>query len=155
MADTTTQNILSVIATTATKLPNIEIKNGQLIFIHDKQRIALDFGNKRKFYNQIILLETESERQDILAPVSGLFYFVIGTTVLWTYQDDWIQITTPPKEVIFIGTTLPKLGFENVLYVDKSSNTISVWDADSQSYIAVADKTEMITNEEIESLFAN
>lgn len=153
MADTINEPILSAIATTASKLPDIAIKNGQLIFVQDKQKIALDFGNKRKFYNQIIMLETESERQSLLAPVSGLFYFVMGTAVLWTYQDDWIQITIPPKEIIFIGTTLPELGKENVLYVDKSSKNISIWDEESQSYIVVAEKMDEITNEDIDKLF--
>lgn len=153
MADTNT--ILSVIATTATRLSDLPIKNGQLIFVQDKQRIALDFGGKRKFYNQIVTLENESERQGLLSPVSGLFYFVVGTAVLWTYQEDWIQITTPPHEVIFIGTTFPELGSSNSLYVDKLNDCISIWDNESQSYMVVADKTKSIATTEIENLFDN
>lgn len=154
MADITNKSILSAIATTASKLPDIAIKNGQLIFVQDKQKIALDFGNKRKFYNQIVILKIESERRALLAPVSGLFYFVVETAVLWTYQDDWIQITTPPKEVVFIGTTLPELGKGNVLYVDKDNKNISVWNEESQSYMVVAEKIDEITNEDIDKLFS-
>lgn len=158
MADTTNVSILSAIATTASKLPDIAIKNGQLIFVQDKQKIALDFNDKRKFYNQIVILETESERQGLVAPVSGLFYFVVGSAVLWTYQEVWIQITKPPEEVIFIGATLPELGSENVLYINKANKSISVWDAESQLYLVVADETKetkSISNEEIDSLFQN
>lgn len=153
MADTTNKVILSAIATTGSKLSELVIKDGQLIFIHDKQRIALDYNGKRKFYNQITILETESERQGLLAPVSGLFYFVVGTAILWTYQDSWIQITTPPNEIIFIGTEFPLLGSENILYINKANKNISIWDDESQTYMVVAEKTETITSEEIDNLF--
>lgn len=153
MADIVNKTILSAIATTGSKLSDITIKNGQLIFVYDKQKIALDYDGKRKFYNQIIIFETESERQTLLAPVSGLFYFVIDTAVLWTYQEDWIPITTPPKEVIFIGVEFPSLGVENTLYIDKSNKNISIWDSESQSYMVVAEKTEEIANEDIDKMF--
>lgn len=99
MADT--QNpILSVIATTASRLPDLAIKNGQLIFIKDSQKVALDINDKRTFYNQTVVLQTEQERISLLAPVTGLFYFIVETTILWTYQiTGWIQITIPSDQV--------------------------------------------------------
>lgn len=96
MADT--NPIMSVIATTANRLPDLAIKNGQLIFIRDSQKIALDFDDKRVFYNQIVVINTDIERTSLLAPVTGLFYFVIETQILWTYQTEWVQVTTPPSE---------------------------------------------------------
>ena len=96
MADATSvKPILSVCATTASKVKDLSIKEGQLIFVHDTGKIALDFGSKRVFYNQIIELSTEQERATMLAPVSGKYYFVVETAVLWTYQSNWVQITTP------------------------------------------------------------
>lgn len=92
--------ILSVIETTASRLPSLVIKNGQLIFVKDKQRIALDIDNKRTFYNQTVVLQTETERTSMLAPITELFYFVVETSILWTYQTEgWIQITTPPASM--------------------------------------------------------
>ncbi len=152
MADTITP-ILSVVATSASRLSDLSIKNGQLVFIKDKQYIALDIDNKRVFYNQIISLKTDEERQGILAPIKGLFYFVVSTAVLWTYEDSWIQITTPPNEVVFIGVELPELGSANTLYVNKQNKEISVWDDDIKSYVVVADKMDEITEEEILLLF--
>lgn len=152
MADTITP-ILSVVATSASRLSDLSIKNGQLVFIKDKQYIALDIDNKRVFYNQIISLKTDEERQSILAPIKGLFYFVVSTAVLWTYEDGWIQITTPPNEVVFIGVELPELGSANTLYVNKQNKEISVWDDDIKSYVVVADKMDEITEEEILLLF--
>ena len=83
MADNT-YPILSVCATVRSKLSDLVIKNGQMIFVQDKHKIALDYNGKRVFYNQIEELATEQERTSLLAPVSGFYYFVIDTAVLWT-----------------------------------------------------------------------
>lgn len=146
--------ILSTVATTATRLPDLAIKEAQLIFIQDKQKIALDLNGKRTFYNQIVTLQTDDERKLMLAPVNGVFYFVIGTAVLWTYQDNqWVKITTPPNEIIHIGIDMPQLGSENVLYVNTESKSISVWDSSGSVYSIVAEKTRPIAKEDILALF--
>ena len=145
--------ILSVCATVASKLSDLSIKNGNLIFVQDKHRVALDFNDKRVFYNQIEELGTEAERQSILAPVSGLYYFVIDTAVLWTYQGGWIQITTPPEDVVFIGTDMPELGRKKTLYVNKTEREIMVWDDETNAYVVVSDQTKSISESEIDSLF--
>lgn len=98
MADLTAAPILSVCKTVGSKVSDVAVKDGQLIFISDKHRIALDFDGKRTFYEQIIELPTEATRTGLLAPVVGSYYFVLDTGVLWTYQDNWVQITTPPKD---------------------------------------------------------
>lgn len=153
MADLTTKPVLSVCATVGSKLPDLVIKDGQLIFIQDKHKIALDFGGKRVFYNQIEELATDAVRTSMLAPVAGLFYFVIETAVLWTYRDKWVQITTPPKEVVFFGTELPELGVSKTLYVDTARKEISVWDETTSGYVVVADKTNELTAEDVDALF--
>lgn len=153
MADTTTTPILSVCATVGSRLPDLVIKDGQLIFVQDKHKIALDYKGKRVFYNQIEELATDEERTALLAPVTGYFYFVISTAVLWTYRDGWVQITTPPKEVVFIGTELPELGVDKTLYVDVTNKEISVWDTNTSAYVVVADKTLEMTAEDVDALF--
>lgn len=157
MADSTTKTVLSVCATVGSKLPDLPIKDGRLTFVHDKHKIALDYGGKRTFYNQIEELATDGARTSMLAPVTGLFYFVIETAVLWTYQDGWVQITTPPKEVVFFGTELPELGVSKTLYVDTSAKEISVWDENTKAYVVVADKTQAneMTADDIAALFKN
>ena len=153
MADTNIRTALSVCATTSNRLPDLAIKNGQLIFIQDKCRIAFDFGDSRKFYNQINELATDSERIALEEPVTGSYYFVIETAVLWTYQDRWVQLTTTPEEIVFIGVELPTLGSANKLYVDKTNKEISVWDEETNGYITVADATNTISESDIDSLF--
>lgn len=153
MADTEIRTALSVCATNSSRLPDLAIKNGQLIFIQDKSLIAFDFGNKRRFYNQINEFNTDSERTSLENPVNGSYYFVIETAVLWTYQDRWIQLTTKPEEIIFIGAEIPKLGSANKLYVNKTDKEISVWDTGKNEYIKVANATYAIETSEIDSLF--
>lgn len=97
MAETNVK--LSVTATTVSQLPNLDIKNGQLIFVKDEQSIALDLNDKRIVYKQIVVLQTDSERTSLLAPISGLFYFVKNTNTLWTYQSEWKQITVSPESI--------------------------------------------------------
>lgn len=152
MADTTAKKVLSVCATTGSRLSDLVIKNGQLIFVRDKHRIAFDYDDKRVFYNQIEEIETEEERLNI-EPVDGLFYFIIDTAVLWTYRGKWVQLTTPPQDVMFIGVELPELGSNNTLYVNKNGG-ISIWDDESLKYVTVADKSGAISEEEIAALFS-
>lgn len=145
--------IISVVGTVASKLPDLPIKDAQLIFVKDKQKIALDLGGKRTFYNEIVVIETDQERQELLAPISGCFYFVVNTAVLWFYNQKWIPITTPPEEILFIGTTFPELGSEKMLYINKEKKTISVWNVETQSYDIVSDSTIPIAEESILNLF--
>ena len=153
MADTTsTRAVMSLIATSSSRIRDLVIKNGQLIFIQDLGRIAFDYNDKRVFYNQIVELDTEAERQDLANPLSG-YYFVIDTGVLWFYKDEWTQITEKPEEIVFVGVELPALGQANKIYVDTDDKEISVWDEESEKYIKVSNYTEDVTTEDIESLF--
>lgn len=155
MANTTARKTLSVCATTGSHLPDISIKDGQLIFVQDLHRIAFDFNGKRVFYNQIEEIESEQERVTFASPESGQFYFVIETAVLWTYRDGWIALNSSPEDVLFIGVEMPELGSSKKLYVNKENKEISIWDENSGGYLVVANKSEIkpITNEDIDSLF--
>ena len=153
MAESETKTILSLCATTSDRVKDLLIKDGQLIFVHDVGRLALDFKGKRTFYNQIIELSTERERIDLPDAVNGKFYFVIETAVLWRYFNGWIQITSSPEEILFIGTEMPELGQPNKLYVNKHKKEISVWDEDTSAYSAVSNYTDSIDSSDIISLF--
>lgn len=153
MADLTIRKALSVCATVSNRLSDLAIKNGQLIFIQDKHRIAFDFGDKRIFYNQIEELATDEDRINLINPIVGSYYFVINTAVLWTYRDDWVQISTSPEEIVFIGTEMPELGSIKTLYVSKTKKEISVWNEETNSYLVVANKTEVIGKSDIDLLF--
>ena len=152
MADTTTKSVMSLIATTSSRIRELVIKDGQLIFIQDLGRIAFDFKGQRVFYNQIVELDTEAERQSLENPLDG-YYFIIDSACLWFYKDGWIQITEKPQEVLFIGTELPQLGQQGKLYIDTDDREISVWDEETDTYIKVSNYTAEVSNEDIEELF--
>lgn len=153
MADAT-KGILSLVATTSSRVRDLVIKDGQLIFIQDMGRIAFDFKGKRVFYNQIVELDTEVERVTLDNPLDG-YYFVIDSACLWFYQDGWTQITERPNEIIHIGVELPSLGQgkEGALYVNKADREIAIFDSASNEYIVVSDYTNEVTEEDIASLF--
>jgi hypothetical protein len=156
MADTTSKSVISLIATTSDKVKDLVIKNGQLIFCQDNGRIALDFKNKRKFYNQIEELDTELARRELESPVNGVYYFVVETAVLWIYHNnEWVQITSRPEEIVFIGTEFPELGVEQTIYtsITDGNEHIAVWVDELNGYKVVAEKTQSMTPEEVVALF--
>ena len=155
MADTTTKQVLSVIATTSDRIKDLVIKNGQLIFVQDAGWIALDYKNKRKFYNQIEELDTELARKELESPINGVYYFVIETAVLWTYRNGWVQITSKPTEIVFIGTEFPELGVEQTIYANIADGNehIAVWIDELNDYKIVADKTQSMTSDDVIALF--
>ena len=155
MSDTNaTKATTSLIATSSSRIRELPIRNGQLIFVQDLGRIALDFNNTRIFYNQIVELESEAERLLLDNPLGG-YYFVISSGCLWFYKDGWTQITEKPEEVIFIGVDLPQLGQEKKIYVTtkEGQERISIWDESLGTYIVVSDKTQEVSNMDIEELF--
>lgn len=153
MADATTNTVMSLIATSSSRVKDLIIRDGQLIFIQDLGRIAFDFKGKRVFYNQIVELDTEAERLALDSPLDG-YYFIIDSACLWFYQNDgWTQITEKPEEILFIGVELPQLGQQGKLYVDTDDREISIWDEETDKYIVVSNYTAEVSNEDIESLF--
>lgn len=134
------KEILSAVITTGSKLSELPIKNYQLIFVKDTQTIALDFNGKRTTYSQVITVQTEAERQAILAPIHGLFYFVQDSCCLWTFDNTWKQITSPPKDVIMKAKNIsefPPLGNELCLYIAQEENKMYRWDDTDIKYYCV------------------
>lgn len=152
MADTTTKSVMSLVATSSSRIRDLVIKDGQLIFIQDLGRIAFDFKGKRVFYNQIVELETEADRLALEQPLDG-YYFILDSACLWFYKSGWIQITEKPQEIVQIGVELPQLGQQGKLYVDTDDREISVWDDETDTYITVANYCGSISVEEIKNLF--
>lgn len=131
----------------------VSIADCQMVYSKNDRKIALDFDGTRRFYNQIEILETEAERQALESPTSGVVYFVEGTCVLWYYTTKWNQLTSTPESYLFIGTVYPVVGVEGTLYVNKDSQKISVWDAETSGYLDVANATSSIALEDINKLF--
>lgn len=152
VVSSTSNEGVKVIATSSSRVKELPIKTGQLIFVQDLKRIAFDFNNRRVFYNQIVELETDYDRASLEEPLTG-YYFIIETATLWHFKEEWVQISGSPKEIIFIGAELPTLGQKSNLYVNTSDKEISIWNDEQNKYIVVSDCTKEITEEDIEALF--
>lgn len=144
--------VMSLVATSSSRIRELVIKDGQLIFIQDLGRIAFDYKGKRVFYNQIVEIETEADRLELENPLNG-YYFVIDSACLWFYKDGWEQITEKPNDILFIDVELPQLGQQGKLYIDTDDKEISVWDEKTDTYITVSNYTAEVTSEDIEGLF--
>ena len=153
---TDTKSILNlVVADQSSKLSDFAIGDKQIIFLQDKKKLALDYNGKRTFYNQIEILQTDNERVSLEDPIYGYFYFVIGTGSLWFYEDKWSPITSSPKEIIFIGDVLPEIGIENTIYRNKEEDNeyVAIWDNENKRYRTIAKNHDVISEEDIASLF--
>lgn len=145
--------ILSMFSTTSEKVKDLPIKNGQMILVKDKCKIAMDIDDTRKFYNEITILKTDNDRTSLNAPINGAFYFVSQTSVLWHFDSKWIQVTVPSEDIVYWGDELPNSGKDEVLYINKKDKSISYWDSSSNDYITIAERFVPITDEDINQLF--
>ena len=108
-------SVIRYYAVSRDKLDQLAVADGQLIFVRDAREIYLDVNGERTSYSQIMVLFDEEHRKG-LKPVTG-FYFVSSTNVLWRYDNQWIQLTTPPREVVVFSDELPQQGVEETLYI--------------------------------------
>lgn len=75
-------------------LQNAEITNGRVYFVHDTKELFYDFGSVRNEIKDILVLEKEAERTNILFAPLNKFYFVLETKILWMYKDGvWYQVS--------------------------------------------------------------
>ena len=89
-------NITSFIETIDANLATIPVKAGQLIYCTDTLNLYHDTSvGSRNQISDYIFLNTEADRDMILAPVVGKFYFVKATRITYIHDgDDWININS-------------------------------------------------------------
>lgn len=110
-------NVLKIVSTTKSRVSELPVSYGQLIFCKDVRTIYFD-TDERVEYNQIMIFSKEAHRLASI-PVCG-FYFVQETNILWRYDEKWIQLTSSPKEqIVFLPKDqFPSIGDINILYID-------------------------------------
>lgn len=91
MALINTDNVVFIQALES-ELSSIPISNGQIIFVKDHKNILWDVDNLRIELTQAIILNKETDRTSILAPLPNKFYYVVETNTLYYYGNDWIVI---------------------------------------------------------------
>ena len=107
-------------ADTIEKLNAIDIVPGQMLFCEEDNSIHIDNANGvRVNYANVIDLETESERESLQNPTKAI-YFVIETTTLYKYNNEWIPIMSGSGEedVVYRNSVedLPYIGVSRKLY---------------------------------------
>lgn len=132
---------LKVFYTTAARLNQLEVRNGQLIFVKDARRIYLDMNGVRIGYDSTVIFETDDERAAYENPQEG-FYFVLDTNSMWLFKNEWIPINNESRDVIFFGDvdSFPQQGNKDVLYVD--GDAIYRYDDYLSEYSAVSTRQE-------------
>ena len=87
--------LLRPIETIESRLSEIAIKPGQLIFCIDTNNIYIDnYDNHRVHMTDIIKLKKETDRDSIIAPLIGKIYLVEETNKLYKYNGlDWETIS--------------------------------------------------------------
>ena len=127
--------IIKTIYTVESKLNQLGVEDGQLIFVSDTNKICLDFKGVRNAYQQITTLNTDNDRTNMLAPVDT-FYFVKETSVLWRYIDNnWVQVTTKPATTVYYANSVEEFQTPcNDTSVYMVNDKIYRWDPTSKSF---------------------
>lgn len=127
--------------TTQSKLAQLPVSDGNLVFVTDTKKMYLDINGNRLGYQDIQVLPTETDRTSILAPIEG-FYYIEETNILWRYKEGWKKVTPDNLSPLFFGAyeDFPPTGNSNVLYI--SDDATYKWDSLTSTYICVSNKTE-------------
>lgn len=134
--------VVKLYRTKSERLPQLPVRNGNIIFVSDTRQICLDADGLRIPYDPIKIFDTEKERAECEKPVTG-FYFVSDTNVLWRYADKaWMQLTPSNLTPIVYGkivSDFPQEGQSDILYV--ADEAIYRWDDAAKQYTIAANKT--------------
>lgn len=103
--------LLRPIETIESRLSEIPIKIGQIIFCTDTNDIYMDNSeNERTHMTDIIKLKTENDRESLFVPLIGKIYLVEETNILYKYNGlDWETIS------IDISINMDSISYENLV----------------------------------------
>lgn len=142
---------LSILSSGINELSDIPVINGQLIFVKNRNIITLDMNSSRTFYRGINTIDSESELKSYER--DSEFVFVKESHNLYVYLDNnWIQLVDRDNAKLIKGER-PLIGDAKGLYVDSSSQNISVWDEAKQKYVIVGEVIHPISLNTIDALF--
>lgn len=145
-------------------LQNTAITNGCVYFVEDTKELFYDFGSNRAEVKDILILEKEADRTNVLFSPLNKFYFILETQKLWVYKDGvWYQINSDPLEadgqsVQIVDNVLSAIGV-----VARTGEVLYDWIGTNAEYeAAVADGTiqpnwvcYITDDEEVGALYSN
>lgn len=140
MANDTAKTFLSLRTTTSDKINDLAIKNGQMIFVYDTNRLAFDYKDERAYYSQII-----TKTGDVTSPItlSDLDEGIYSISGHYKIGGKLETIFVTPQKITFlissdgISKNIVKLDAKNFeLYtVDTTTNEVTTDMYATQSWI--------------------
>lgn len=115
-------------------LTNKPFEEGSLYFIEDTKRIYLDTvnGSSRVLIgSDPIIISTEAERENLLAPIPGKFYFVLETSNIYIYDTSWhsctgidstLSVSGMAADAKAVGDAIGKGGISNIQIVESDES---------------------------------
>lgn len=80
-----TKREFKIVATTSDKIEALEIKDGQLIFVQDKGKVAFDFNGTRVFY------DNSGELDDIYSKITAIEKAKVDATTVQTMIEEYSE----------------------------------------------------------------
>ena len=81
----TTKREFKIVATTSERVGELEVKDGQLIFVQDKGKVAFDFNGARVFYDNNV------ELKDIYSKITALEEEKVNATTVQTMIEEYSE----------------------------------------------------------------
>lgn len=93
-----TDDNVSFVSVYSSELNSIPIKNGQTIYTKDTFNIYQDVDGVRTKSSDMIVLDTEQELNDLLAPIEKKIYITMDTEKMWMFVGGVKYCLTPSIE---------------------------------------------------------
>ena len=94
MSIESTNTQFKAVITNKTGLQSTAVSNGCVYFVDDTKELFFDFDSTRVEVKDILILNTDSQRTNILFNPLNKFYFVLETQKLWLYRNGvWYEIS--------------------------------------------------------------
>lgn len=94
MSIESTNTQFKAVITNKTGLQSTAVSDGCVYFVDDTKELFFDFDSTRVEVKDILILDTDAQRTNILFNPLNKFYFVLETQKLWLYRNGvWYQIS--------------------------------------------------------------
>lgn len=123
---------LSLTEVSQSKLKDIPVTDGQLIFCRDTGNFYKDDDTSRQHMSSDFIICTELP----LAPLSNKLYLLLPNTLCF-FNGEWVELNESPvisKDTIY---SFPTVGNEKHIYIATKENKTYRWNDDDLKYYCV------------------
>lgn len=126
-------NKLSVVSTTESRVVSLPVVNGQLILTKDSNQIFFDYDGRRNNYT-LNVKEITSIQQYTQSNSVGLYYITDVKSLFYYTGQEWIAVTNTNSFSNIIFGDEPETGELNKLYV--KDDRIDIWKGEKYHTVA-------------------